>query len=78
LWGCTDGDRAEVLGVHEVADTDGVALVGLVGLLLEHLVDATLWTDAHVLLAEVLDLLLNAVALELLGKWDLLEPVAIG
>jgi hypothetical protein len=54
-----DGDLREILSVEEIADSDGVALLGLDRGLLEHLVGVALGTNAHVLLAESLHVFTN-------------------
>ena len=77
LWRRTNLDLGEVLGVQEVADGDRVALLGLEGLLLEHLFHVTLRPDAHVLLAQGLHVVADVGILELLRQRDFLQTVVL-
>jgi hypothetical protein len=58
-----DDEIIHTLSVQEVANGDGVASLSVHGGLLEHLVHVLLGADAHVLLAESLDVLADVCAL---------------
>lgn len=52
-------EMRRTLSVHEVADGNRVAALGLGGLAVEHVVGMAVGADTHVLLAELLDLALD-------------------
>lgn len=70
-----DGSRRVTLtlSVEEVAHGDDVTALGMDGGLAEHLLHLILGSDAHILLAEVLDMVVDAGASELLREGDLLQ-----
>ena len=61
------------MSVQEVAHGDDMAAVGVDGRVAEHLLGVGLGADAHILLAEMLDMAVDAGAGELLREGDLLQ-----
>ena len=71
----SDVERAQLtLSIQEVAHGDSVVRAVLVdGSLLEHLIGVRLGSDAHVLLAKVLDMSVDVCGGQLLRERDLLQ-----
>lgn len=62
------------LSVQEVAHGNAVITLGIVdGGILEHLIDVRLGSNAHILLAEVLDMGVDVGTSQLLRQRDLLQ-----
>ena len=62
------------LSVQEVAHGNAVITIGIVdGGILEHLIDVRLRSNAHILLAEVLDMGVDVGTSQLLRQRDLLQ-----